>query len=290
MGKVKKKKPEDKRPYRRYSDEDLLKAMEDLRKPEATRPSLRQDANKYGIPHQTLSNKMNGKHQQSVERPTALSAIEEQSIVNGLLTLSDWGFPVGPFDLRKIVQDYLNSMKKDISFFHNNLPGKDFMKGFLKRHRVALRARIVPNYSKKRASVTAVVLNQYFDNLEETPRSSFGKHMETNLSDNPGRKQCIVRRGVKYPKRIMNETKSCISLMVCGSAAGQLMPPFVVYKAKSLYGTWRMGGPKGARYSTSPSGWFDAKTFEEWFFSSALEILKKQDGPKVLMVNFYLIE
>ena len=37
------------------------------------------------------------------------------------------------------------------------------------------------------------------------------------------------------------------------------------------------------RYSRSKSGWFDATTFEEWFFSLALPELKKKNGTRVLM-------
>ncbi|KAJ8912182.1 hypothetical protein NQ315_006149 [Exocentrus adspersus] len=42
-------------------------------------------------------------------------------------------------------------------------------------------------------------------------------------------------------------------------------------------------GPKGARYSNSPSGWFDATTFNDWFESLMLPKMKKQPGKKVLI-------
>ena len=57
---------------------------------------------------------------------------------------------------------------------------------------------------------------------------------ETNLTDDTGRKQAIFRRGTKYPERIMNNTKSATSIMFAGSAAGELLPVYVVYKAEHL--------------------------------------------------------
>ena len=51
--------------------------------------------------------------------------------------------------------------------------------------------------------------------------------------------------------------KSCIYLMVCGSAVGRFLPPHVVYKTQNLYESWTEGGPVGAAYSVSKSGWFD---------------------------------
>lgn len=277
------------RQYRQYSNEDLAKALEQLQKPDELRPSLREVSSTFNIPYQTLHDKMKGLHPLKVGRPRMLTDEEEEAIARGIAYLGDWGFPVGPYELKKIIQNYLNKQNVTVPAFHDNLPGKDFITGFLERHRATIRLRIVPNYSKKRASVSVEDLNRYFNNLENSlrdiPKANIWNYDETNLSDNPGRKKCFIRKGVKYPKRIMNETKSCISLMICGSAAGQLMPPFVVYKAKFMYSSWRKGGPKGTRYASTLSGWFDSNTFEEWYFYTALPIMRKQDGVKVLLVR-----
>ena len=71
--------------------------------------------------------------------------------------------------------------------------------------------------------------------------------------------------------------------MISGNAAGEILPPFVVYKATNLWSTWCVGGPKGARYFSTKSGWFDGVAFEEWFFSIVLPSFKKKLGVKVLL-------
>ena len=63
---------------------------------------------------------------------------------------------------------------------------------------------------------------------------------ETNLTDNPGVKKCIFRKGVKYPERVHDSTKSSISVLLCGAADGKVLPPYVVYKTEHLWG----GGQK----------------------------------------------
>jgi len=93
----------------------------------------------------------------------------------------------------------------------------------------------------------------------------------------------MVKRGTKYPNKICNSSKTSISLMISGSASGELLPPYVVYRSNCMWNTWTEGGPKGARYSNTPSGWFDGLTFEEWFISLMLPRLKKLDGKKVLI-------
>ena len=64
---------------------------------------------------------------------------------------------------------------------------------------------------------------------------------------------------------------------------GELLPPYVVYKAHHLWSTWTEGGPSGTRYNRSKSGWFDSVIFDDWFFQLALPKLKRQEGKKVLI-------
>lgn len=55
-------------------------------------------------------------------------------------------------------------------------------------------------------------ISKYFANLEAeiegVPASNMFNYDESNLSDDPGKKMCIYRRGVKYPEKVMNFSKS----------------------------------------------------------------------------------
>ena len=54
-------------------------------------------------------------------------------------------------------------------------------------------------------------------------------------------------------------------MLFCGNADGShVLPPFVVYKGKSLHSTWCKGGPEGAAYSVSASGWMESVQFTNW--------------------------
>ena len=66
--------------------------------------------------------------------------------------------------------------------------------------------------------------------------------------------------------------------MFCGNAAGELLPPMIVYKAKSVYDGWVNGGPKGSVFDCTDSGWFDGRTFKKWFMDVSVPNLKG-DGP-----------
>ncbi|KAB0790221.1 hypothetical protein PPYR_15001 [Photinus pyralis] len=129
--------------------------------------------------------------------------------------------------------------------FINNLPGKDWALSVLKRHKNSYGQRLVTNIEKARATVSKETVNNYFTNLEQTLKeipSNIFNYDETNVSDDPGKKWGIYRRGVKYPEKICNHSKSATTIMVCRSVDGTLLPPCIIYKSIHLYDTWKQGG------------------------------------------------
>ncbi|CAH1966563.1 unnamed protein product [Acanthoscelides obtectus] len=71
--------------------------------------------------------------------------------------------------------------------------------------------------------------------------------------------------------------------MIAGNAAGEVLPPYVVYKSKHLWDTWTNNGPPGTRYANTASGWFESETFSDWFFQLLLPTLTKIEGKKVII-------
>lgn len=107
---------------------------------------------------------------------------------------------------------------------------------------------------------------------------------ETNLTDDPGSKKFIYKRDTRYPERVINSTKTAISLMYAGTADGQLLPIYVVYKADHLWDSWTSGGPPCTRYNRSKSGWFDSTCFEDWFFTIVVPFFRNKPGQKVCFI------
>ncbi|XP_072395113.1 uncharacterized protein [Diabrotica undecimpunctata] len=126
---------------------------------------------------------------------------------------------------------------------------------------------------------------EYIQNLKQTLTGvelhAIFNYDETNITDDPGQKKVLTKRGVKYPERICNSLKSSIYLMMCGNSAGELLLPYVVYKSKHLWDTWTENGPSGTRYANTASGWFESQIFANWFNTVLLPSLKKIQGKKV---------
>ena len=50
------------------------------------------------------------------------------------------------------------------------------------------------------------------------------------------------------------------------SAAGEMLPPMILYKVPlgTLYVSWVQGGPDGAVFASSHTGWFGMPQFNMW--------------------------
>lgn len=159
------------------------------------------------------------------------------------------------------------------------MPGKDWSYGYLSRHEDLLTQRSCQNIKGVRAQTT----EEYFDRLvisvEDVPPQNILNYDETNLCDDTGRRNCIFKRGTKYHDRILNSTKSAVSIIFAATAVGELLPPYDVYKADDFM----INGPPGTRYNRTKSGWFDGSTFMEWFQTIVLPWGKKLQRPKVII-------
>jgi len=238
------------------------------------RSSLREASQSYRIPIGTLSNHVKGiRCKKTSGGQLVFSAEEEEAFVQHIVTVSEWGLPFDLWDTQAMVKTYLQKSGRTVARFKNNVPSADWVRSFIKRHGDRITQRMCQNIKLSRDGVTPEVMEQYFANLKESltvdgdfiPATHIFNYDETNVTDDPGVKQCIFRRGVKYPERVRNATKASTSLMFCGSASGAVLPPYVVYRADNLWNTWTEGGPMKARYNRSSSGWFDAFIFTDWF-------------------------
>ena len=270
--------------YKKHDPKTIEKAISDIQ----NGLSLRKSAEKHGLHYSVLYRHLKrGPNLKKHGGQTALSLEEEQLFVDRLKICGEWGCPIDTTTLRLLVKDFLDRRGKEVKRFKDNLPGRDFVESFIKRHKEQLAVRMCQNIKRSRAGVTPETINNYFDELtnelKDVPLSNIVNYDETNLSDDPGKRKVIIRRGTKYPERAINSSKSSTSVMFAAAANGTILPPYVVYKAMHLYQSWKGGGSKNARYNRTKSGWFDSFCFEDWVLTVALPYLKNKTGRKILI-------
>jgi hypothetical protein len=78
-----------------------------------------------------------------------------------------------------------------------------------------------------------------------------------------------------------------ITVLGAGSADGVRLPPYIIYKGVNLYARWTEGGPAGARYGMSKSGWMEGDNILDWFGSAFVPAVVHllTSGPVVLFVD-----
>ncbi|KAG5862913.1 hypothetical protein JTB14_024281 [Gonioctena quinquepunctata] len=176
------------------------------------------------------------------------------------------------YDVRYMVQQYLNRNGKREARFRENLPGLDWFKTFMLRH-PNLTIKSAEHTKIVRAAVSYEIIESYFSELKDT------------LKDVSGFCESCSEALGKHAHRIIDTSKSSTSVMFAISGDGKLLPPYDVYEAKHLYPGWTEGGFPGSRYNRTPSGWFDSCTFEDWFSTIVLPSMRNLDGPKIEKVG-----
>lgn len=272
------------RQYKNYSEEDVLKAVEEVRRGTLSQKNA---AKKYKVGRITIHNRIHKKHGGKPGRPTVLTTADEKLIAETLGIIADWGHPLTKADIREVIHTFVSKQGRNVPQWANNIPGYEFVNDFASRNN--LTQRLASNIKTQRASVGRVEILEYFENLrpvlETTRPEMIYNYDETNVTDDPGVKKVIVPRGRKRVERIQEHSKSSVSLMFCGTASGEILPPMVVYKSKNLYENWTKGGPPGTVYRNSSSGWFDTNLFETWFLKLLLpHIMEHRIGDERVVV------
>ena len=268
-----------------YAKADLPQLANEFRKSKA---SMRDFARSKGIPFATVQRWITCAPKKQRPGPSrVLTDQEEKLIVTALLFMRDCNMPLDRDDVRAIVKEFIQDTQRPTPF-KNNCPGKDWLISFEKRH---------PEVSRKRGEIltlarakgmTPEVVNAFFDMFEKVVNENemallpecIWNCAETGLNTDPRSQKVFVARGKKdvYLKSA-TAGKTNYSVLVCGSAAGDLMPPYTIFKGKHLYNSWTKGGPVGAGYGVSSSGWMETANFEAWFKTMFVPAVAKKTSP-----------
>ena len=73
----------------------------------------------------------------------------------------------------------------------------------------------------------------------------------------------VMAKGQKKIQCCTSGQKSQITVICCGSATGQILPPFIIFTAKQLNILWT-NKVSGSRYAVSDKGWVDQQLLFYW--------------------------
>ena len=251
--------------YGGYGSEKVDKAMKAVKE---DKMSIRRAAEMYGIPRSTLSDHLSGKYKYSGgQGGKLLTKEEEERLAVFLVGCASVGYAKSRKEVLNIVQQILYHRGSEAQVT------KGWWDSFKLRHpHLKLRNAEALSYARAAANDT-VVINKYFDLLEETLHVHGLSHRpaqvfncdETGLPLSHKPPKVVVAAAQKHPYAITSNDKAQITILACASASGYSIPPMVIFDRKTLKPDMTIGEVPGTFYGLSDNGWMDAELFEEWF-------------------------
>ncbi|KAJ8889421.1 hypothetical protein PR048_008920 [Dryococelus australis] len=147
-----------------YSSNDLEKALKEV---VTGKLSLNVTTKKYNIPRRTLQNRYHGWHVKDHGGQTVFSQHEESLLEECLLLYAEWHFPLDLQDLRFLAKSYLDTKGIVISKFRNNIPGEEWARSFMERHKGQLTQHLANNIKRAHAAVDETVLPKYHQKVSK---------------------------------------------------------------------------------------------------------------------------
>ena len=200
----------------------------------------------------------------------ALAPHQELELVECLKLLADWGSGFNKAEVKDLIQEFCVQPDMDTPFT-NNHPGRDWLDGFIKRH-----PSVTPRKTEQLSSARAraqdpEVVRAWFELLDKELTQAGVKNFpeqlfnvdESGFVTDPKSDVVLARKGAKRVNQAIGGSgREQITVNCGGSAAGVVLPPYVVYKGKNLYHDWTQG-PE-ASFTTSEKGWMEGPQFHDW--------------------------
>ena len=135
------------------------------------------------------------------------------------------------------------------------------------------------------------VLDRYFEMLTETfiDNGLINRPTQIYNCDETGMplgatSNKVVAKVNSKPCSIISNDKTHITVLLCVSAAGVSLPPFVIFKRKTMNQELAIGEVPGTLYGVSENGWITQQLFKELFHRHFLAFIPNA-RPVVLLMD-----
>ena len=232
------------------------------------------------VPRSTLRDRVKNRNKwahgadKAYGRPTSLSTEIEEMLCLHILKLEEMMFGITADDVRVLA--FQLAVRNGIP---NPFPkgggkaGYDWLQGFLKRHpQISVRQPEATSAARargfNRASVTTFysLLAQLLDKYHY-PATNIWNVDETNISAVQTKpSKILARKGKKQVGALTSaERGKLVSVVISMSAAGNFVPPMVIWPRVRMQPVLMEGTPPGSISAATPSGWMQTDLFVDWF-------------------------
>ncbi|XP_050400998.1 uncharacterized protein LOC126817869 [Patella vulgata] len=204
--------------------------------------SVRKAAIAYGIPKSTLHDKLKEKTPLIPIPRTILSPDEENILAEWVINMSKIGYGRTKCELLAKVKSILDKDTR-ITPFKNNMPGKDWYYGFIRRH---------PNISVQIKDSTIYADPSRWYNADESGFPLCSKTCKV-----------LAERGQKNIYNFTSSDKTQITVLAAMSTAGHYIKPLIVFPGQR-FSYNPLEGFEEASFGRTENGWMDSELFSTW--------------------------
>lgn len=204
---------------------------------------IAQAAREFGIPRATLLLKAKGwknrpstENVQKVGRKTVLGDEIEKNLVRVISALNKWGFGLSKSEILDLVQAYV--LKNNIKTpFHNGRPGDDWWLRFKGSFNLSIRRPEITESARSRQAGDPFIVMDFFNKLEQIlielelldkPQCIWNTD-ETPFCSDPRKTKTVSEKGKVAKRQTAGSGKENTTVLACGNAAGQIMPPGILF-------------------------------------------------------------
>ncbi|XP_045450942.1 uncharacterized protein LOC123659815 [Melitaea cinxia] len=256
-----------------WSQEKMTEAVNKVQNKVLT---LRKAAEIFEVPYTSLQRRVNlsrGVIKRRGGQPV-LDEEAEQKIADRLLHLASRGFGITPKAVRKYAFEFAEKQNIQHKFNRSaGMAGQDWFHRFMRRNK-KLTIRKPEGLSRAR-----------IDGMKKEKVAEFFNTLETIVDNNNlrGRPECIYNvdeTGMPLSNRPPNiiaqkgakdvvsmttvERGENVTVLACMNAAGQYIPPFVLFKGVRKRDDFLLGMPPGTEVAMTEKGWVTEEAFKLW--------------------------
>ncbi|KAL2102377.1 hypothetical protein ACEWY4_001545 [Coilia grayii] len=236
--------------------------------------SLRRVAAQFGVPHTTLRDWRRGKYSHLPHPNRALLPNEEEALVSYIFWMAAHGFPITQSVALVLAIQVCKASGRENPFVKMDKGlSRMWWSRFRARHPTVASRR--PNYIEAErvhgATVARVdelfhICQALYDHhgFRGTPELIYNCD-ETGFGDKgSSRKRVLCSKGQRTVYAQQVTTREHVTVHCCASAAGEVIPPFVIFEKCLPSTAYSLEGPRNALYGVSDTGYMDSDLFLKW--------------------------
>ena len=270
---------------KQWSEESMLGAMTAYTSGRVS--SANKAALLYSVPASTLKDRLRGRvvHGTKPGPKPYLTANEETSLSNHLIEAAQAGYG----KTRKQVKSIVESVAREKGILRARRISDGWWRRFRERQPTLSLRRGDPTAHVRMNAINQETLDNYYDllediltenNLLDNPAQIYNMD-ESGMPLNPRPPNIVAKRGQKKVRYRVSGNKQQITILACGNAVGQALPPMVIFEGKNLNHAWTVGEIPGTLYGMSGKGWTDQELFKHWLKN---QFLKYAVGSRPLLL------